>query len=159
MVEKHCCFIKKEYFEDNPNLIKILDVRDDVKKSRRTHVCVFLEIDGNTFYIPLRNNLKEPNRKFGIIGFSVPAETRPNAGLDYRYVLLINDKKYIEPHIKPRIPEPQYKIIDNNYDLIKKQFAEYLQGYIFTAKKNRVDRNPLYRESSLINFHKELGIE
>lgn len=35
-------------------------------------------------------------RKFGRIGHSVPSTKRKNAGLDYRYALIINDSRYVE---------------------------------------------------------------
>ena len=80
------CFVKRSYFEDHPDLVKILDVNDSYKQSRRTHLCLMIERNENKFYIPLRNNLGDPIRKYGRIGHSVPSEKRPNAGLDYRYV-------------------------------------------------------------------------
>lgn len=39
----------------------------------------------------MRNNLGAEIRKFGRIGHAVPSEKRENAGLDYRYALIVND--------------------------------------------------------------------
>lgn len=48
--------------------------------------------------------------------------------------------------------------MQRDYDLIQSEFEIYLRGYKKAAKKGRIEKEPLYRESSLINFHKELGI-
>lgn len=51
-----------------------------------------------------------------------------------------------------RIPNSQYRCIKNDFDSIVKEFEVYLRGYIKAVKKNRNEKEPLYRESSLINF-------
>lgn len=152
------CYIRKNYFEDHANYIKILDVGNSGKQSKRTHLCVRIELDNNSFYIPLRNNLGEAIRKFGRIGHSVPSEKRKNAGLDYRYVLIVNKAAYLEVQSERKIPASQYNCIQKDYKLIQAEFEVYLRGYKKAAKKGRIEKEPLYRESSLINFHEELGI-
>ena len=158
MIEPHCCFIREQYFIENSHFQKMLDLGNTLKQSHRTHICLQLALDSNTFYIPLRNNLGDEVKKFGRIGHSVPSRSRPNAGLDYRYTVIVNDITYIEPHIYQKLPTSQYTIIANDYETIKQEFAIYLRGYKKAANKNRIQREPLYRESSLINFHKELGL-
>ena len=137
---------------------KMLDPGDALKQSRRTYIYVLVNIDDNRFYLPLRSNLGQDVRLFGRIGHAVPSKKRPNAGIDYRYALIVNDTAYIEPHTSQKIPEMQYKIIEKDYDAICREFETYLRKYKRTAKKGRIEREPLFRESSLINFHKELGI-
>ena len=51
------CYIRKSYFEEHPDFIKVLDVGNSGKQSKRTHLCVRVELDKNAFYIPLRNKL------------------------------------------------------------------------------------------------------
>jgi len=41
--------------------------------------------------------------------------------------------------------------------MICEEFKVYINGFIKATKKKRVEKEPLYRESSLINFKKELG--
>lgn len=36
MIEPHCCFIKEQYFIDNPNLINMLDPGNTNKQPKRT---------------------------------------------------------------------------------------------------------------------------
>ncbi len=53
------CYIKKNYFEAHQDFIKVLDVGNSGKKSKRTHLCIKIELNKNAFYIPLRNNRKK----------------------------------------------------------------------------------------------------
>ena len=152
------CFIKETYFKKNEHFVKLLDIGDTEKQSKRTHLCVKIEKDGNAYYIPLRNNLGEDVRKFGRIGHSIPSEKRKNAGLDYRYALIVNDNSYIELQKTKKIPESQYRKIADDYEKIVGEFTVYVSGYVKAAKKKRHEKEPLYRESSLINFFEELGI-
>lgn len=158
MINQNCCFIKEQYFMDHPDFQKMLDPGNTSKQSRRTHACIRIPVDSNVFYIPLRNNLGDEVRKYGRIGHSAPSKSRPNAGLDFRYAMIINDDRYIEPHMVQKLPNSQYAVITNDYDKIKQQFLTYLKGYKRAAVKGRIQREPLYRESCLINFHKELGL-
>lgn len=151
------CFIKEKFFKDNSNFVKMLDAGNTVKQSQRSHLCVMVEKDGNNFYIPLRNNLGEEVRKFGRIGHSIPSKKRQNAGLDYRYALIVSNPDYLEIKEEKKIPEAQYRKIKNDYDDIVKEFTAYVNGFKKAAKKQRNDKEPLYKESSLINFMEELG--
>jgi len=152
------CFIRREYFEKHSNFINMLDPGNADKQSKRTHLGVLINVDNNNVYIPLRNNLGDDVRKYGKIGFSVPSKKRPRAGLDYRYALIINDEKYIEYHTSEKLPNAQNLIINNNFGTIEREFNTYISRYIKVARKNRVEKEPLFRNSSLINFHHELGI-
>ena len=109
------CYIKKNCFEVHHDYIKLLDVGNTGKQSKRTHLCIKIELDKNTFYIPLRNNLGAEIRKYGRIGHSVPSESRKNAGLDYRYVIIVNNPAYIEVQTERKIPTSQYKCIQRDY--------------------------------------------
>ena len=152
------CYIRESFFVDYSDYKKMLDPGNTNKQSKRTHLCVEVTIDNNHYYIPLRNNLGDAVRKFGRIGHAVPSAKRQNAGLDYRYALIINDDKYIELQTEMKIPNSQYKCIKNDLDSIQKEFEVYLRGYIKAVKKKRNEKEPLYRESSLINFISELGV-
>lgn len=34
------CYITEDYYNDNPNLVKILDINDSSKHNVRTHLCL-----------------------------------------------------------------------------------------------------------------------
>lgn len=156
MTNNDLCFIREQYFIDHPNLQKILDSGNTNKQSKRTFICVKVSLGHKSFYLPLRNNLGDAIRKFGRIGHSVPSKNRPNAGIDFRHVLIVDDMKYIEPHTTMKLPSSQYNKIVGDYNLIQKEFEVYLNGFVKAAKKNRITREPLYRDSSLINYVDEL---
>lgn len=152
-------FIKKEYYSQNNHFTKMLDPGKFDKQSQRIYICIKVSINENDFFIPLRNNLGEGVRKFGRIGHQIPSNSRPLAGLDFRYSLIVNDKKFIEAHNERIIPQKQYRKITKEFDEIQKEFEIYLSGFIKALKKNRVQKEPLYRESSLINFSDILSSE
>ena len=51
----------------------------------------------------------------------------------------------------------QYQRLLADISVIETEFEQYLSGFMKAAKKNRIAREPLYRESSLVNFLGELG--
>ena len=146
------CYIKEEFFTKNSGFINMLDAGSSVKQSHRTHLCIQVESHNGKYYIPLRNNLGDEIRKFGRVGHAVPSQSREKAGLDYRYALLIDDDSYIEWQSERKIPKAQYNKIEKEFNTIRNEFEVYLNGYIKAAKKRRIDREPLYRASSLRNF-------
>lgn len=151
------CYIIEQYYIDHPDLIKILDVDDATKHNTRTHLCLNIKYKNNNILIPLRKNLGPAKRKFGTIGYPVPSASKPDAGLDYRYIMIINDNNYLRFDI-PRISNKQISIIEDNYATIEKEAIDYINSYSRVANKGRVNLNARFRESSLINFHNELGI-
>ncbi len=48
--------------------------------------------------------------KLGQVGYKVPSEYKPNAGLDYRKILIINDENYI-----PRSTVNDFKLFLPNF--------------------------------------------
>ena len=151
-------FIKEQYFIDHSDFMKILDSNDPVKQSHRTYVCVKIDIDDNTFYLPLRTHLGKDVRPFGRIGHSVPSQKRLDAGIDYRYALVINDIEYLESCADYKLPNAQRKKITKDYEEIQTEFKIYLNGYKKAVVKNRLRYEPLSRESSLVNFNEELNL-
>lgn len=152
-----CVFILKEYFKKNSHLVEILDPGDLEKQSQRKYIFLGFKYNSNTLLVPLRTELPDMS-KIGQVGFEVPSEEKPNAGLDYRKILIVNDSSYIENPPYWKIPTSQVKIINANYDTIKNQVKAYVDGYIKSAKKNRHLRDKKFRYSTLHNFHVELGI-
>lgn len=151
------CFIRQNYYDEHPELKKILDQFDESKHNIRAHLCLSINFNGNNILVPLRRELGACKRKFGTIGFAVPSLKRPNAGLDYRYIMVINDEKYLRFDI-PRISNSQIRRIEDNYSTIEKEATDYIKHYVRIAKKNRVEKTALFKESSLVNFEQELGV-
>ena len=146
-------FILEQYFIDNSNFIELLDTNNIQKQSSRFHIFVSTSYKENQFFIPLRSNIKH-----GSMGFSAPSSTRPNAGLDYRKALIVNDDKYIHRPNVVKIPSSQRNHIQANIVAINNGFSNYVNGYIKSANKKREHIDSKYKFSTLHNFHKELGI-
>lgn len=136
----------------------MLDAGDTKKQSQRNYVFLKVEYNNNKLFIPLRTELGDPVRKFGVIGFSVPSQSKPNAGLDYRYILIINNENYIETPAQIKIPISQQKIIADNFQKITNDVISYVKGYVSAAIKELAEIKPKYKESSLLNFNEELGV-
>lgn len=153
-----CCYIKEQYFIERPELINILDSGNTPKQARRKQLCMQITFDGDTFYIPFRTHLGDDVRRYGRIGHSVPSVSRPEAGLDYRYTLVINNSDYIIAGTDQMLPNSQHKKLQNEILDIEEEFITYYNGFIRAFRKGRLKREPLYRYSSLINFVDELGI-
>lgn len=133
----------------------MLDPTDIRKQSHRMYIFLEILFNENNILVPLRTNL--PNLKtHGLIGYPVPSEKKPNAGFDYRKMLIINDNRYIIPVTELNIPSSQKKIITKNYKKIINQSKQYVKGYIKSVKKNRHLLDKKFKFSTLHNFHKEL---
>lgn len=163
MFEKEV-FIKQEYFNERAHFTKMLDghlsEKDRIEKqSKRNYIFIQIEYNKNRLFIPLRSKLGNPSRNFGKIGFSIPSSTRSEAGLDYGYILIVNEDDYVERVDEQRLPNSQVKIIERNYEIIVSEAIEYVEKYVKCAIKEREDREPLFKESCLRNFHEELGVE
>lgn len=129
-----CVFIREEYFKKNNHLVEILDPGDLQKQTQRQYIFLGFKYNENTLLVPLRTEMPDMS-KIGQVGYMVPSEEKPNAGLDYRKILIVNDDTYIENPPYWKIPSSQVKIIDTNYDTIKNQVIAYVDGYIKSAKK------------------------
>lgn len=51
-------FIKEQYFQEHSDFVNVPDSGNTNKQSKRTHLCVLLDINNNKVFIPLRNNLE-----------------------------------------------------------------------------------------------------
>lgn len=149
-------FIKEDYFKSNSGFVEMLDPYDIQKQTSRQYLYVHVQYKGNKVSVPLRRNLPGNNPK---LYYPVSSQSRPNAGLDYRKMLIVNDESNIEVPTEQRLATSQVKIINDNYDTIEKAVISYIDGYIKSASKNREHRDYDYSYSTLHNFQKELGIE
>ena len=157
MVNHNCCFIDKQFFDDNSELTHILDSDDPNKQCNRTYTFVTVDTNHLKFFIPLRNNLGAPVRKYGRIGHPIPSQKRPNAGLDYRHAILV-PSQYVKPHQNGVLPNSQCILLRKHYRAIKSEFSAYVRKYINAVNKGRLERDSLFADSSLVNYNEQLGI-
>lgn len=152
-----CVFIYKRYFEENKHFIEMLDQDNSLKQANRKYIFLEFKYRGNNLLVPLRSVIPDIS-KLGQVGYRVSTEGKPNAGLDYRKVLIVNDESYIEEQEYIKIPKSQLKIIEKNYSSIEKQVIAYVDGYIKSVKKNRHLQDRKFCYSTLHNFHEDLKI-
>lgn len=150
-------YIRAQYFEERETYKKMLDPENVKKQSQRLYLKVYY--GENMLLIPFRSRLGAEVRPYGKIGFALPTSSRPEAGLDYRNMLIVNEEKYIEPAKKRKAPAAQRRAIDAHRESIKREAISYVNGYVRMARKERVEKEAKYRESSLCNFHAELKIQ
>ena len=123
-------------------------------KENRPYMVLLVKVDGNTFAIPFRTNVKHHNC------YKFQNSTRPTdsvTGLDYSKAVVVNDSIYIGN--AARINDDEYTELDMNYHIIIERFTTYVRGYIKYANKTLNKYQALnYRFTTLQYFHKELGI-
>ena len=134
-----------------------LDSKWDTTKERG-HGVVKITINDLTFAIPVRSHVThnaslilEVNRKVKHI---------KGMGLDYSKALLIKDESYISDEVFVlRTKEAGKKLVDKEAH-ITKMFTGYVEKYVNAVKKKdqNILRSAEYIETTLINYHEELGI-
>lgn len=123
-------------------------------KPSRPYMVLIIQIDGNTFALPFRTNIRHSYcYKFANSGRNTNSVT----GIDFTKAVIVNQPKYIgDP---ATIDNREYVELSNKYHFIIKKFTTYLNGYVnyvknggdkFTAKK--------YQYCTLKYFHRELGL-
>lgn len=149
--------INEEYFLEHSDFVEMLDPNNIKKQTDRCYVFICFKYIGNNVLVPFRTHI--PNiEKIGRVAYKLPSSKRPNAGLDYRKVLIVNDDRYISHQECIRLPKSQTSVIKNNYVKIESEVIKYIEGYIKSAKKGREYKDKKYKYSTLHNFHDELRI-
>lgn len=144
--------IEAQYFIDYPDLVEVIN------KDTRLYLGLVIELNHNQCFIPLRTAIPTED-KFKKAVFQCPSSTRPNAGLDYRKLLIINDSKYINFQTKVTIPQVQKEKIKDQYHVIEKAVNSYVGKYVKEVQRGRAKDNYLYRFSTLQNYHSELSLD
>lgn len=145
--------ILPEYFATTANYIEMLDPGNVKKQSARLYL--YVDMRHHACYVPLRKRI---DLTIGNIGYPVPSSTKPQAGLDFRKVLIIDNPNYIKRLHRPDLSANQTKTMITEYVAIKTAFGRYVSGYIKAVNKGREGLDRLYKYSTLHNFHEALGL-
>lgn len=139
---------------------QILDKKKSPKdREARAYVLLKVVFEENTFLIPLKKDVRGcPPQWVDKITYSVPSSTKPNAGLDFRKMIIVNDESLYRVD-EAHISKSQKKIIQDNFQDIKGRAIEYIKEFKKAAMKGRNKKTPLYSHSALNNFLDELGIK
>lgn len=130
-------------------------------REARAYVCLKIEFEKNTYLIPLKKDLGSSlltNPFYKNSHYPVPSKSKPNAGLDFRKIIIANDPSLYRID-EAKISSAQKRIIQDNFETIKSDAIDYIKGFIKAAEKNRHKKSSLYNFSALSNFLDELGID
>ncbi|GLI90637.1 type III toxin-antitoxin system TenpIN family toxin [Bacillus subtilis] len=143
-------WLKEDYFSKNNSFDEMLDPGNLSKQGKRPYFYLKVAYRGNHFVIPFRSHV---NHSWG---YHFDQTNKKGAGLDYTKSLIVNDSSYLGK--TPIIPKHQHKIIKNNINIIERQFKKYVDGYIRVAIQEKESSVQQFKNSTLQNFHNELGI-
>jgi len=139
--------IKKSFFEDNPNLLEIIDDKT------RGYGYIHCLLDGHNFAIPLRSSIKH-NYRFAI---STPHDAQGVKGLDYTKAIIV-PTNYLNGTFV--IDNSEYRRIYRNQKIIIQEFTDYVANYkkYLRGEELPEEYKNAYRYTTLINYHNELGL-
>lgn len=123
-------------------------------KPERPYLVLVIHIDGNTFALPFRSNIRHDYcYKF----VNSDRETDSVTGIDFTKAVIINKLNYIGD--AATIDNKEYRELRHRFYFIVEKFKKYLKGYI-SYKKNGGNKYVAskYRYCTLKYFHTELGI-
>lgn len=120
-------------------------------KKERGYGLLEVELKGIIFAIPFRSNLNHKH------GFKTILRNGEWCGLDYSKALIASRADFKTAAFKPRDTAEYHKVKENK-EKIESQFGKYVTKYITTVNSGG---NVFHKcgYTTLINFHKELGIK
>jgi len=145
----YICTISPDYFIDFP------DVRDEaLDKPQRFYLAINVQINGLNFAIPFHGKLRD-DPQLREAQYRLPTSERPKRGLNFSKCLLITKPEQIssiclieQASINPK---SQQELRINSDDIINK-FKLYLNNYLKACSKNRENREPKFRYSTLHHY-------
>ena len=137
-------FLTEDFYNDYANCPEI------EQKRLRPYVMLLMQIDNQTFALPLRSHIKH--------NYAFITDEANSCGVDYSKAVIILKPEYIDTKRHPKIRPNEYKVLASKERIITKEFINYLKDYK-KAVKERADRTSYtYKYSTLQYFHKELGL-
>lgn len=151
-----------KFYEENGHLERVLDKYKETTeyfKKDRGYGVVLIEAHGYEFGIPLRSNMTHPFCFATEIMRDHDKNRTSRKGLDYTKAVILHKSDYVTER-SFKIPTKEFDKLNDSQERIKKQFTKYVKKYIEAVEKNDIhllSRN--YRDSTLVNYHKELNIK
>ncbi|HHQ4628786.1 type III toxin-antitoxin system TenpIN family toxin [Aeromonas hydrophila] len=156
--------LDSSFYIENPILHEALDF--DRKSGTwmeggkvRGHGIVQIAINGLIFAIPVRSNI-DHDQCF-ILEVNRANPRIKGMGLDYSKAMLIRDEKHVTSDVFVLTNKAAAKKLIGKQEHITKSFSKYVERYVAAVAKK--DKHILgdkgYRFTTLINFHRELGID
>lgn len=121
------------------------------QKQFRPYIMLLVKIEGLTFALPLRSNIKHKYAFF--------TDKENCCGVDYSKAVVITDElKYIDDK-KPKLRPIEHKALLGKARYISKEFKAFLEDYKKAVQSNAERTTYKYKYCTLQYFHKELGLE
>lgn len=132
------------------------DVYPEIEhKTQRPYIVLLIQIDDNTFALPLRTHIKHSSC------YKFQYSSRPTdsiTGIDFSKAVIVNNASYIGDIAE--MDNKEYVELNDRIAFIISKFRTYLKGYYtFIAGKAPQQQAKKYKYTTLQYFHKELGIE
>ena len=161
MLEENGMHLKKlnaAFYSDNGHLKEALDNQNGnwERGKVRGYGVVVISIKSLTFAIPLRSNITHSASYITVRSHSQGVKGK---GLDYSKALLIADSSYIST-APFKIHTDEHKKLQDKEHYIVERFEKYVSKYIDAVSKadKHVLQSKEYRFTTLINYHRELGL-
>ncbi len=144
-------YLTQEFYEENSGLKELLQKKD------RPYAVYMVKINENEFAIPFRSSI---THRYCYDTGHVKGR-KGKTGLDYTKAVIISKKDYIGN--LATINKQEFDKLRGKNRIISQQFNKFIEKYKEALKKinegkgnNRMEQ--LIRNTTLQNYHKELGI-
>ncbi len=154
--------LDNSFYTDNAKVEQALDFDSESGSwstgKVRGHGVVQISFNDLTFAIPVRSFIK--HRASHILEVDRKNPKVKGMGLDYSKALLITKKQHISSNVFVLKSKAAGKKLQGKEAHVTEQFTKYVEKYVSAVKK--ADQNTLkrfeYKFTTLINYHKELGL-
>ena len=151
------------FYADNPKVEQALDFDMEsgawLKSKVRRHGVVQISFSNLTFAIPVKSFIKHSASL--ILQVDRTGNDVKGMGLDYSKALLIKKESHVSSSVFVLTSKSAGKKLVGKEGHVTSQFTKYVEKYISAIKKSdtRILNSREYRFTTLINYHKELGLE
>lgn len=126
--------------------------KEMMAKADRPYLHIIVSVNSELWAIPFRSNIssKRPNQTYYPLLITSKSHC---TGLDFSKALPITDSDILDT--KDHISSEEYTIVKNNYESICSRFERYLLRAIKLNNKGILEKQALYRYSTLTEILKK----
>jgi len=135
-------FLTSKFFDDYKNCPEIETKQD------RPYVCAQLEIDGITYCVPLRSNVRHE--------YTILTDKENNCGLDFSKTVVAAKAEHIDNTRRPHIRQNEFDVLKrlNHYD-ISRELKKYIRDYKRAKAHPEVPHNRELLKYSCLQYFEE----
>jgi protein AbiQ len=146
------------FYNDHTSLTNALDFENGAWAQNKTrgYGIVLVSINGLTFGIPLRSHIKH-DACYIVERATVQGEK--GMGLDFSKAVLLLKPSYVSSQ-NFLVNSSRHNRLKGKSHYITAKFEKYIQRYVHAVNANdtHILQSNSYRFSTLVNYHKELGL-